>query len=224
VVSYDVRRGLKRATDYTLDLLVEDLRGLLGALKVDSAVICGHSFGALIAMEFAFRYPEETDALILISSWPAPPPVPEDRLLGWISSAGHPFHKSIGASFKVHMAKLLGAKASSTLAMVDEVMAVRAIARQAVKTSRTTITQRLRLIHGTDFSARLPRVAAPTLVVAGARDRSVFLGSSQALYEGIPDGSLEVIEGGGHFSFLTRHDQFNTIVDEFLTSRLSEIG
>ena len=224
VVSYDIRRGLKRATDYTLDLLVEDLKGLLGALKVDSAVICGHSFGGLIALEFALRYPEETDALVLASSWAAPPPVPEDRLLGWISSAGHPFHKSLGASFRVHMARLLGSKTSSTLAMVDEVMAVRAIARQAVKTSRTAITQRFRLIQGTDFTSRLSQVAAPTLVVAGARDRSVFLGSSQELYEGIPDATLEVIEGGAHFCFLTRHDQFNTIVDEFLTSRLSEIG
>lgn len=224
VISYDVRRGLKRASDYTLDLLVDDLKRLLGGLKAENAVICGHSFGGLIAMQFALTYPEETDALILVSGWAAPPDVPESRLLGWISSAGHPFHKSLGASFKARIARLLGARSSSTLAMADEVAAVKAIARQAVKTSKATVTQRLRIIHATDFRSRLSEIVAPTLVIAGARDRAVFLSSSQELYEGIPDSSLEVIEGGGHFCFLTKHDQFNTAVDEFLTSRLPEIA
>ncbi|MDI6827131.1 MAG: alpha/beta hydrolase [Armatimonadota bacterium] len=223
VISYDIRRGLKRPTDYTLDLLVQDLKGLLKALKIDTAVICGHSFGGLIALQFALTYPEETSALILVSAFASLPPLHEDRLLGWISSAGHPFHKSLGAGLRVQLAKLLGVKGSKMLTMVDEVSAIRAVARQAVKTSRTTITQRLRIIHGTDLSSRLEEIAAPTLVVAGAKDQGVFLKAAQQLYEGTPNATLEVIEGGGHFCFLTRHDQFNAIVDEFLTKHLQEM-
>ncbi|MDH7480358.1 MAG: alpha/beta hydrolase [Armatimonadota bacterium] len=224
VISYDVRRGLKRATDYTLDLLVQDLKGLLKGLKIDNAVICGHSFGGLIALKFALTYPEETSALILISAFASLPPLHEDRLLGWISSAGHPFHKSLGAGLRVQIAKLLGVKGPKMLSMVDEVSAIRAIARQAVKTSRTTITQRLRIIHSTDLSANLREITVPTLVVAGAKDQGIFLKATQQLYEEIPNASLEVIEGGGHFCFLTRHDQFNAILDEFLTKHLQEMA
>jgi pimeloyl-ACP methyl ester carboxylesterase len=108
--------------------------------------------------------------------------------------------------------------------MVDEVSAIRAIARQAVKTSRTTITQRLRIIHSTDLSANLREITVPTLVVAGAKDQGIFLKATQQLYEEIPNASLEVIEGGGHFCFLTRHDQFNAILDEFLTKHLQEMA
>ena len=224
VISYDLRRGLKRSTDYTLDLLVNDLRKFLQALKLDSAVLCGHSFGGLIAMQFALQYPEETDALILASGFASPPQVPPERLLGWMSSMGHPFHRSLGTSFKVHMSKLLGRRTSGVLAMQDEVAAVRNIARQADGISPTAVNQRMRIIQKTDLGESLPEITAPTLVIAGAKDKAFFLSSAQELYEHIPNASLEVIEGGGHFSYLTRHDQFNAAVDEFLTDRLTEIS
>ncbi len=224
VISYDLRRGLKRSTDYTLDLLVEDLRKLLEFLNLNNAVICGHSFGGLIAMEFAIKYPEVTDALILVSGFASPPPVPQDRLISWISSTGHPFHKSLGTSFKVQMARLLGRKTSGAVAMQDQVQAVRMIARQAAKTSPTTVAQRLRIILQTNLTDALPQILAPTLVVAGSKDKPFFLTSAQELYERIQDATLEVIEGTGHFAFLTRHDQFNTLVDEFLTAHLAEIA
>lgn len=224
IISYDVRRGLKRSTDYTLDLLVQDLHKLLEALNLPNAVICGHSFGGLIALQFAATYPAQTDALVLVSAFASPPPVPQERLIGWISSTGHPLHRSIGASFKVHMTRLLGRKTLDALAMQDEAAAVRLIAREAEKTSRTTITQRMRIIQKTDLRAMLPQIQAPTLVVAGATDRSFFLSSAQELYEHIPKASLEVIEDTGHLCFLSRHDRFNAAVDDFLTEHLAEIS
>jgi len=212
LISYDVRRGLKRSTDYTLGLLVEDLRKLLDALNLTNA------------MQFAASYPDLTDALILVSAFTTHPPVPQERLLGWISSTGHPFHKSLGTSFKLQMTRLLGRKTSGALAMQDEVAAVRTIARAAAKTSRTTINQRMRIIQKALIRPALPQIQAPTLVIAGAKDKSCFLASAQELYEHIPKASLEVIEGAGHFCFLTRHDQFNTAVDDFLAERLATIS
>ncbi|HUV03680.1 MAG TPA: alpha/beta hydrolase [Armatimonadota bacterium] len=223
VISYDVHRGLKRSADYTLDLLVNDLRMLLDALKVDSAAICGHSFGGLIAMQFAVQFPERTKALVLVSAFPTSPELRQDRLLGWISSAGHPFHKSLGTSFKVHISRLLGRRTSGALAMRDQVSAVRGIAAQAAKVSRATVNQRMRIIQKTDLRPALSQIQAPTLVVVGAGDRSLFLSSAQELYESIPEASLEVIESGAHFCFLTRHDRFNTAVDEFLTEHLAQL-
>lgn len=224
VISYDVRRGLKRSTDYNLDLLVEDLRKFLDHMNLGHAVIAGHSFGALIAMQFAIQYPDMTDALILASAFPSHQGVSPKRMTSWISSTGHPFHKSLGTSFKMQMARLLGRKTAGTLAMQDEVQAVRMIAREAAATSATTIGQRMRIIQKADFREALPLIVAPTLIVAGARDKPFFLTSAQEMYERIPNASLEVIEGGGHFSFLTRHDQFNAAVDEFLTAHLAEIA
>jgi len=222
VISYDLRRGLKRAADYTIDLLVDDLKRLITALHLDGAVICGHSFGGLVAMEFALRNPDMAKALVLVSSYAAPPPLPAHELVTSTSSANHPLHKGLGMAFKLQIGRLLGRRTS--VAMADEISAVRTVARQAAKTSKTTISQRVRIIQQADLRGRLPEIGAPTLVIAGAKDRSVFLSSAQELYENLPNSTLEVIEGAGHFCFLTRHDQFNTVVDEFLTGRLAGIS
>jgi pimeloyl-ACP methyl ester carboxylesterase len=224
VVSYDLRRGLKRAGDYTLDLLVEDLARFIAALHLDSAVICGHSFGGLVAMEFALRHPDMAKALVLVSSYPSALPIPAHELVSATSAADHPFHKAIGTRLRMHIARILGRSTSGMVAMADEVTAVRIVARQAATTSKTTINQRVRIIQRSDFRSRLSELDMPALVIAGAKDRAVFLSSAQALYESIPNASLEVIEEAGHFCFLTRHDQFNTVVDEFLTSHLAEIS
>ena len=224
VFSYDIRRGLKRASDYTLDLLVGDLRGLLEALNLDSAVICGHSFGGLIAMQFALQYPEKTKALILVSSFPHVSEDLTDRIVGFISSGEHPLHGSIGARIKAQMGKLLGMNKAGALVMESQIAAVTEAARQSLKTSKTSITQRLHIMDKADFRAALPEILSPTLVIAGAKDREFFLSSAQTMYEGIPDSSLEVIEDAGHLCFLTRHDEFNSAVDEFLSDRLAEIS
>ena len=224
VISFDLRQGLKRHSEYTLDLLVDDLHRFIQALSLSGAVICGHSFGGLIALQYAIRYPYMTKALVLISAFAAPSDDASEKFLSSISAISHPFHRSIGAKLKMHMTKLIAGGTPQAIAMEYEVSAVRAIARQAEKTSRTTINQRLRIIQKTDLRPLLSAIQMPSLIVAGAKDRSYFLSCAQELYENIPDASLEVLEGGGHFCFLTRHDQFNAAFDEFLNERLAEIS
>ncbi|MHB1001730.1 MAG: alpha/beta fold hydrolase [Armatimonadota bacterium] len=224
VISYDLRQGLKKSSEYTLDLLVEDLRRLLETLDITSAVICGYSFGALIAMQFALQYPSMTNALVLVSGFAAAPADSPERFLAGISVTGHPFHRSLGTRFKLHMARLIGGKTQRALTMEYEASAVRMLARQAEKTSRTTVNQRMRIIQKSDFRSALSDILRPTLVIVGAKDRAFFLASAQELYENIPDTALEVIEGGGHLCFLTRHDLFNAALDDFLSERLAEIS
>ncbi len=223
IISYDLRRGLKRAADYTLDMLVDDLRRFMAALDLDSAVLCGHSFGGLVAMEFALQHPDMAKALVLVSAYPSVPNISSDQLVSWTSSAEHPLHRGFGTAIKLGIARLFGRRTSSTVAMTDAADAVRTVARQASRTSKPTIDQRVHIVRTTDLRDRLPELSMPTLVIAGAQDREVFLASAQQLYESIPNASLEVIEDAGHFCFLTRHDQFNTVVDEFLTSNLAHL-
>ena len=223
-ISYDLRRGLKRTSDYTMEMLSDDLCRLVEALGLSSAVVCGHSFGGLVAIDFALRHPDMTMALVLSSAYPAAPPITPQQLLAWTSAASHPYHKGLSTGIKMQIGRILGRSTTGMLAMTDQVSAVRTVARQAAGTTKTTIEQRLRIIQHADYTDRLQDLGMPTLVIAGAKDRAVFLSSAQQLYQGIPNSTLEVIEGAGHFCFLTRHDEFNTVLDEFLTSHLAEIS
>jgi hypothetical protein len=49
-----------------------------------------------------------------------------------------------------------------------------------------------------DTYARLPRIAAPTLVLHGGQDRLSPVGNAELLAARIPDATLEVLAGAGH--------------------------
>jgi 3-oxoadipate enol-lactonase len=68
VVRYDKRgHGLTDAPTppYSDSDLVKDVVGLLDALEIDHAVVCGVSVGGLIAQALALSHPERVQALVL---------------------------------------------------------------------------------------------------------------------------------------------------------------
>src|SRR5436190_324797 len=51
-----------------LDRYADDIAALMTQAGVERAVMCGVSFGGLIAVRFAARYPDRCEALILAST------------------------------------------------------------------------------------------------------------------------------------------------------------
>jgi 3-oxoadipate enol-lactonase len=71
VILPDVRgHGESDASEgaYPMSLLADDLVGLLDHLRIEKAVVCGHSMGGYIALAFADRYPDRLAGLGLITS------------------------------------------------------------------------------------------------------------------------------------------------------------
>jgi pimeloyl-ACP methyl ester carboxylesterase len=59
-----------RVRDYALDLLVEDVTGMLDALDLDSAHIVGHDWGGALAWQVARAAPERIKRLVVINCPP----------------------------------------------------------------------------------------------------------------------------------------------------------
>ncbi len=72
VLRYDLRgHGRTGASDlarYSMETYADDLAGLLDAVGIDTAVICGLSWGGGIAQVFAVRYPDRLKGLVLAGS------------------------------------------------------------------------------------------------------------------------------------------------------------
>ena len=68
IVRYDKRgHGLSDAppSPYSINDLAQDVAGVLDALEIEQAVLCGVSVGGLIAQAFALNYPKRVLALVL---------------------------------------------------------------------------------------------------------------------------------------------------------------
>lgn len=52
-----------------IDTLVDDLEAVREFLNIESWTVMGHGFGAMVALEYARRFPEYTDRSILVSPW-----------------------------------------------------------------------------------------------------------------------------------------------------------
>jgi 3-oxoadipate enol-lactonase len=213
VLSYDLRQAGRQ--QYNVELLSEDLAKFLGALRIPSAVVGGHSFGGLIAQQFALSYPQRARSLLLISSFPHLD-ISGTNVLELLS-LGDVQIKSAAGSL---LSRLLPWRRKE----ITEPEGMSFLAAHTGGITRATLNERLRIIREVDFREQLPELTMPALIIAGAKDRPQMLEAAQVLYEGIQDSTLEVIEGAGHFCFYERHDLFNDIVDSFLTDRMASLG
>lgn len=71
MLTYDLRgHGYSDTppTGYTADDMTNDLRLLLDSLEIDQAILVGHSFGADIALYFAYHYPERVKSVVAIEA------------------------------------------------------------------------------------------------------------------------------------------------------------
>ncbi|MBA2328248.1 MAG: alpha/beta hydrolase [Flavisolibacter sp.] len=71
VISVDLRgRGKsdQPSTGYSMKDHAKDILGLMDTLKISSAIIGGHSFGALLSLYTAANHPERVEKLILIDA------------------------------------------------------------------------------------------------------------------------------------------------------------
>jgi pimeloyl-ACP methyl ester carboxylesterase len=67
-----------------------------------------------------------------------------------------------------------------------------------------------------DLEPDLPRITAPTLVLAGSEDQSTPPALAETVAAGIPGARLELIDGAAHLANVSHPDEFTRRVCDFL--------
>ena len=71
VITFDYRgmgQSSKPPTKYTMEMFADDAAAILDHLKLDQAIVCGHSMGGRVAQVLALKHPSKVKKLILASS------------------------------------------------------------------------------------------------------------------------------------------------------------
>jgi pimeloyl-ACP methyl ester carboxylesterase len=189
--------GAQFDSAYTLDDMANDSVGLLDALGIDKAHVCGASMGGMIAQTVAIKHPDRVSSLTSIMSSTGARDLPQaepDAMAVLLTPA--PTEREAAIEHSINVWRTIG---STGFALDEERVRNRAtlsfdrcfhpegMARQLVAI----------LAHG-DRTSALDSVTAPTLVIHGVADPLVPLECGRATARAVPGADLLEIEGMGH--------------------------
>jgi len=194
---------------YDLEQVAAALERLIGSLGGEPAVLVGHSMGGFIAQEAYARYPQRVKALALCFTSAA--------FAGGSAFARQFIGERIGpldegksmaeVAARV-MPGLRGRKSDSAGAELAE--------RIMAHVPPTTYRKALHLLTTFDRRADLPKIAVPTLLIAGSEDRTAPASIMASMQRKIPRSELVVLEGCGHLGPMDQPGAFNSALERFL--------
>lgn len=223
VVAYDARgHGHSEKPDkpeaYSQDIMVEDMRCLMDILDINKAIVGGHSMGANVALNFAFRYPERCIGLIPVGIGSGS----SDREWWgeWWEHLADTAEKEGIEAYVEEMQKLPAWGSAFT----DPKMG-KPLIQAELSNSPIALTNIIRGIQRKrpsifELGSKLEKLPMETLVVMSDGDAPV-VECSRFMVEHIPRATLEVIPARSHWAHLEAPEQFIQAVDQFVR-RLKE--
>jgi pimeloyl-ACP methyl ester carboxylesterase len=230
LVYYDHRcNGRSTGADVssmTWENLAADADALRQALGFDKWAVLGHSFGGMVALEYALRYPQSLSHLILVDTcadarWAhnnAPLILAKRGYSPAAVEAARRFFSGQISPQEFFPVTLKYARAyyfdSSLWVMVRE--AVRGHDLKA--RPETAIFGYSQLLPGWTVMDRLGEIETPALVMAG-RDDFLFPPEHQvAVAGGLPNARLEIIERAGHEAPSERPAEVIAAIRDFMAT------
>ena len=155
----------------------------------------GLSFGGIIALKFAIKYPHRLDRLIV---------------------------QGVGARYEGGLMQQIAATVLSRFPLPTDSPFINQffnvlfgrpqepsplfqfVTRQCWQTDQSVMAHRFRLVERFDIKDRLERIGVPTLILAADRDLLVSKRSLRALSAGIPGARTVHLPGCGHLAFVAQ--------------------
>lgn len=215
-----------QADRYSLAKIVADVDLLRLRLGVDKVALIGHSYGAMVALEYAAAHPEHVSRMVLAdvaTDFPAAVEAECARLKAEdgvayaravaISKPGYPtcipFEAYSGPAMFGYMTRMLGTKPETmeTLAKADDDEHV-----DLASPSREPLADSM-------FKYRFTATKAlnmPVMVISAGRDRLTMPTAAPAFVRLLPQGRLVTYPSSGHFTFVDAQADFVRDVTSFL--------
>jgi 3-oxoadipate enol-lactonase len=207
ILNYDMRgHGATSAPQgpYTLDMLADDVLGLLGFLKIKQASYCGLSIGGMIGQTLALKAPGSFTKMVLADTTHTQPP---EALKQWEDRIAIAKAKGIAALVDSTMERWFTAPfrnsppAKKIAALIAATPAAGYIGcGQAIMKLNTT--------------ARLKDIKLPVLAITGEQDGAA--GGTKHIGEHVPGAKFVNIPQAAHIANVEQPEAFNRGLREFL--------
>ena len=193
---------------YALGDLVDDAARVIREWGCGPVVFVGLSLGGMVGQGLAIRHPGLVKALVLANTTSQYPP---EAQAGWQQRIATVEQQGLPAIADMVMQRYFheGFRAAHP----ETVGAARAT---LLRTDPAGYVGACHAAKSVDWQSELPRIACPTLVIAGAHDVGAPPAMSQAIAQRIPGAQLVQFDDASHLSVAEQPAQFAQTLDAFL--------
>lgn len=211
------------SADISIDAFIEDIEALRSAFGFSRVHLFGHSWGGLLAMQYALRFPENLRSLVLMNSLPA-------RYDTWQQEEAVLAQRQTRADSLARLSIL-----QSDMFVNDQPRAIELLLKLAFRKqfANQALVDSLSFYIPTDYTTRsrqfarlMPELVAydlseglrtmnvPTLVVYGDTEPAAGF-SGLEMKHLLPTANLIVLENSGHFPFIEHPEKYREMLEEF---------
>ncbi|HOO59658.1 MAG TPA: alpha/beta hydrolase [Candidatus Mcinerneyibacteriales bacterium] len=226
---YFDQRGCGRSSEeepgrITFDRLVDDIEILRNELKLERVNILGHSFGALLALEYAKRYPDRCGSLVLAGAAPMKSAyLPKKNDFSRLSYKEQNRYQEISKNGSFEggdpeaVSFIFSCLFKMTMAQGEEVSDIDlGLDRERVVKMFNVMTALKPFMDSYDMTPGLESLRSPVLIIHGEKD-PVGEESAMALHDLIPNSIFIIYNDTGHFPFAEKKYDFVQDVMRFFT-------
>jgi pimeloyl-ACP methyl ester carboxylesterase len=200
--------------DWNLDRWVPDIAEFCDALELERPMILGQSFGGVVALAVAARYPDLPSKLIVSSSLAKFRP---DRAFPMFERLGGPEVREVAER---HFRELSDETAEEFLRVCLPVYNRTPMDPDVIARTRLKLEVGNHFFRNEGFTVdlfpELPNIRCPTLVLGGELDPITPVADSEDIAAAIPQAEVRIFEGAGHGVFRDQPEQAIAVIREFV--------
>jgi 3-oxoadipate enol-lactonase len=182
---------------FTLDAQADAFAAALSALRLRQVSLAGLSWGGMLAMRVAVRFPELVARLALFSTIATPPPLAMRTFM----RAGAKVMERVGIMPQVFDLRIAGLMYSASFRHRAQ-GAVAVSKARVLRMDKAAMARAASAVGAADSPVmhRLGQVRVPTMVVCGELDTLTPMRCSERIAAAIPGAVLHRLPGVGHLS------------------------
>jgi 3-oxoadipate enol-lactonase len=214
VLRYDTRgHGATDAPSgsYTLELLAEDVVGLLDALGMDRVHFVGLSMGGMIGQCLVLNHPHRLKSLALCDTASI---IPAEAQPVWQERLDKVRKKGVEALSEETMERWF-----TPAFLRQNPPGVKLIREQILATPAAGYIGCAEAIRRLNYLDRISAIKIPTLIMVGKDDPGTPVSASKAMHERITGSKLVVLPSARHLSNVEQTEAFNAALLEFLKAQ-----